>query len=476
MWPLTLLVLAQWSPMLEKVEQQEALNDVLEDHFDAVCGGIKAGRRDQLGPRPTRIVWATACSLRALSLDGKGDARTVRFLWEVEGRDAAGARVSERGEANGEVRGSKGAWAITKFEDDFRQTVARDQPRFVERAADVGLVLPVPPGEQSMAEMQSGGLSVRDVDGDGRPDVVALSGRTAYLFRNGPGGFKREEVFTAPRNRVLTSAVLGDFDEDGDPDLVLTPFPNQAPWIFKNEKGAFVDPKAIPKAAGRLHSGVASDLDDDGHLDLVLLSYPLGTTLPSDPLKAENGDALKLFKGDGKLGFAPWPIPAKVLTRRWSLAAMAVDLLGQGRPQLYVANDFGDNDLWRFEADGGVANLAAKLKLDDPGNGMSVDFGDVDNDGTLDLYVANMFSKAGTRVVHGATAPPAMKARLEKFVRGNTLYFSEGDGGFTEAGTRLGVNRGLWAFGSLLLDTDDDGRLEVAVANGFFSHPKRKDL
>ena len=94
MLALTLVVLAQWSPMLDRVDQQEALNDLLEDHFDAVCGGLKAGQRGQPGPRLEHIVWATSCSLRALKLEGKGSARSVRFVWEVDGRDARGARVS----------------------------------------------------------------------------------------------------------------------------------------------------------------------------------------------------------------------------------------------------------------------------------------------------------------------------------------------------------------------------------------------
>jgi hypothetical protein len=115
--------------------------------------------------------------------------------------------------------------------------------------------------------------------------------------------------------------------------------------------------------------------------------------------------------------------------------------------------------------------------LRDPGNGMSADVGDVNGDGRLDLHVANMFSKAGTRVLAAAAqVRPELKARLDKFAGGNTLYLSRAEGGFDELAQARGVNRGLWAFASIFLDADNDGRLDLAVANGFYSAPNRKDL
>src|SRR5690606_22590676 len=129
-------------------------------------------------------------------------------------------------------------------------------------------------------------------------------------------------------------------------------------------------------------------------------------------------------------------------------------------------------DLYVFDDDGGARNVAKERGLDDPGNGMSADVADLDRDGRLDLYVANMFSKAGTRVLGNTVADAKSKAVLEKFARGNTLYVALDDGGFAERAAELGVNRGLWAFGSVMFDADDDGRLEVAVADGYYSHPK----
>ena len=266
------LLFSQPSSMLEKVDRQEDLNDLLEDHFDSVCSALKSGRRilapltdEAAHPKLEEIVWASACSLRALKLEGTGKRRTVRLLWEVEGRDASGARLSERGEADGSVRLEKGKWRLESFRDATRQTVRRAAPRFTERAQELGLVLPPRKEEQSMAEMQSGGLTVRDFDGDGKPDVLALDGRRAYLLRQSGNAFVRELLLEAPKGKVLTSAVAGDFDEDGDPDLVLTAFRDVPSWVFRNDKGKLVEAgRLLP--SGRLHSGVASDFDSDGHI------------------------------------------------------------------------------------------------------------------------------------------------------------------------------------------------------------------
>lgn len=219
-------------------------------------------------------------------------------------------------------------------------------------------------------------------------------------------------------------------------------------------------------------ASVLSDFDGDGDLDVALLPYDLASNFPRDLLEAPNGERPVLLRGAAGATFTRWPT---TLTKRWVLAGVAADLLNEGHPQLYLANDFGSNDLYAFVPDGGVVNRAVAAGVDDPGNGMSADVGDFDGDGALDLAVANMFSKAGTRVLAATKVNPKLKAKLDKFARGNTLYLAR-DGGFVEVATEQGVNRGLWAFATLMTDVDDDGRLDVAVANGYISRPNRKDL
>jgi hypothetical protein len=452
-----------WALLLaaSPLDAQEAFNDALEDRLDALCTAVKAGSRHEVFPK-TSLAWVTSCSLRALKLE-KDQAH---LLYELEGRDGTGARVIERGEADATLR----KLALEDVRITWSQTVHRQSPRFVDVAESAGLTLPARKAEPT--ETMAGGLTVRDFNHDGNLDIVVADGHSLYLFEStGKLKFERAEILTM--DRQITGATAGDFDNDGVDELVVTSFP-AAPPIIVSSHGQ-VAAKPFPRGS-KVHSAVTADFDGDGNLDVVLLPYGLDRAIPDKLLEATNGEPLHFFRGDGALGFKPWPEADRVAPKRWSLAAVSADLLSLGRPQLYVANDFGSNDLYVFDADGGVRNVAKQVGLDDPGNGMSAEVGDFDGDGRLDLYVANMFSKAGTRVVSGANVSAATKARLEKFSGGNTLYLAQPDGGFVERAQALGVNRGFWAFGSILFDADNDGRLEVAVADGFFSHPKRKDL
>ena len=207
------------------------------------------------------------------------------------------------------------------------------------------------------------------------------------------------------------------------------------------------------------------------------MAYPLEGRVPSSYLQADNGEPPELWLGNGDFTFRRLEIPKGVAKRHWSFGGVAADLLGTGRMQLYVVNDYGVKDLYVIDRDGGVSEGATQAGLTDPGPGMSVDLGDMNQDGRLDVYVANMFSKAGTRIMNGAhDIDPLTRELMVKFVRGNTLFMSQADGGYLDSAESLQVHRALWSFASLLSDVDNDSRLEVLVANGFVSAPIRKDL
>jgi hypothetical protein len=480
--------------MLNQLDSREALQDSLEAFFDThLCGPLKKGRfvwpEDTAAPEarlPTEpFVSIAGCSVRALAFEPSPQAATVRMLFELDGVDREGALRSVRGEAAATLsRPRAGAWRLERVEPAWQQEAVRSEPRFVERAEPTGLVLPAEAdGEAAgmQAAMSSGAVAVRDFDADGLPDVLVADPVGLYWFRaTAPLRYERTRLKVAPpKGAWFSSLAAGDFDADGDPDVIVT---TQTAWnadsrpvVLRNDGGVLTS-AASKLPAANTHASVVTDFDADGKLDLVLIHYPMKSQ-PDDFLAAKDGRPPRFFRGKGDFTFEEVLPPKAERHRRWGLAAVAADLLGEGRPQLYVANDFGDNDLWRFSAEQGLRDVTDAHGLRDPGNGMSADVGDVNGDGRLDLYVANMFSKAGTRVLAAAAqVRPELKARLDKFAGGNTLYLARAEGGFDEVAQERGINRGLWAFGSIFLDADDDGRLDVAVANGFYSAPNRKDL
>jgi hypothetical protein len=483
---LTLCLAASPRAALDAVEKQEALNEELEVTFNAACSALKGGRRNLSPDLATAdvtfpldgVVQLTGCSLRALDVapsltDGQ---LPITLLWDLDGRDVDGKRVSVRGESPASVTKSGKSWLLSRLDPTGFERLTRDAPRFVERAEAAGLVFPERKIDKRPAETLSGGLTVRDLDGDGLPDVIALDGPLAWLYRGRPGlTFAKPELLaTAPGETIFTSAATGDLDGDGDPDLALTTYRDRPVRLFRNDSGKFTEQK--PLGRGGLHqSAIASDLDGDGKLDLVLLGYPLANRIPTTYLDADNGEVPEFWLGNGDFTFRRLSPKPGVLKRHWSFSAMAADLLHDGRMSVYVVNDYGVKDLYVLSKDGGVEERSQAVGLKDPGPGMSLDLGDVDRDGTLDAYVSNMFSKAGTRVMAHAAVDPAVKALIGKHVRGNSLFLAQPDGGFSEVAEAVGVNRGLWSFGSLLSDIDDDGRLEVLVANGFISAPNRHD-
>ncbi|WP_304608657.1 FG-GAP repeat domain-containing protein [Hyalangium versicolor] len=497
---LCLLVSPAWGAdgkeknLLRQLDSREALQDSLESFFDTrFCAPVKQGRfawpEELAAPGihlPTEsFVWITSCSMRALSFEPGPQGASLHLLFELEGLDHDGARHSIRSEADATLsRPRPDAWRLEQLSPTSRQEAIRPEPRFIEQAEAAGLVLPAEAdGEAAgmQAAMNSGALAVRDFDGDGLPDVLFADPRALYLFHaTAPLHYTRTRLDVAPpKGAWFSSLAAGDFDADGDADVVIT---TQTAWnadskpvALRNDKGTFtVVASKLPPA--NAHTSLVTDFDGDGKLDVVFLHYPMKFG-PDDFLNARDGRPARFFRGKGDLTFQELSPPKAEQHRRWGLAAVAADLLGEGRPQVYVANDFGDNDLWRFDADGTPRDVTEAHGLRDPGNGMSADVGDVNGDGLLDLYVANMFSKAGTRVLAAASqVRPELKSRLDKFAAGNTLYLARGDGTFEEVARARGVNRGLWAFGSIFLDADDDGRLDLSVANGFYSAPNRKDL
>ncbi len=155
----------------------------------------------------------------------------------------------------------------------------------------------------------------------------------------------------------------------------------------------------------------ASDYDLDGDLDLyICLNIPPasdpGTSSAASRFSyhdANDGAANHLFRNDIDAK-ADWIFTdvtrssgLDIDNRRHSLAASWEDYDNDGDPDLYVANNYGQNCLYRNDG-GKFVNVAQAAGVVDYGSGMSVSWGDYDHDGWFDLYVGNTFSSAGSRI------------------------------------------------------------------------------
>jgi hypothetical protein len=411
---------------------------------------------------------------------------TARVFFFLVGRDVEGKREWVTGYANIRARRATGLgpWSIDRLDFEPLSSLVSQRELFSEISAPAGLweekpAFGVPPNDGFVAH----GVAVGDVDEDGLLDVFTPGVSTNRLWLGTAGGAFRDvsEETLVSYSRPGTGALFFDYDHDGDQDLFLAAVGNQI--LLQNQfrptgKLGFVDVSIeagvdVP-AIG--FSVAAADVDNDGWTDVYVASYNLyGQVMPDSWSRAQNGTPNLLFINQGNGRFREEAEKWGVADRRWSYASAFADLDGDGRQDLYVANDFGENALFMNRGRGFVDEAAARGVLD-PGNGMGVSFGDFDNDGDLDLHVTNMSSTAGNRIL-ARLMPEATpdSAVLKKLAAGNSLFENRGDGHFRNVAAEAGGFSAGWAYGGGFFDFDNDGWEDAFTVNGFVSGKSMKD-
>ena len=338
------------------------------------------------------------------------------------------------------------------------------------------------------------GVSLGDIDGDGDDDIYVSqpSGLPNRLYRN-DGGLVFTDITQRSGAGALDStsmALFADVDNDGDQDLLL--ITARAPILLRNDgTGALRHAREgfrfSDSLEGQLTSAAMADYDRDGDLDLYVCSYRfhagVGDHRPPLPYHdANNGPPNFLLRnrGDGTFEEVTASSGLDANNTRFSFAAAWADFDGDGWPDLYVANDFGRNNLYRNRGDGTFSDVAELAGVEDVAAGMSVAWFDHDLDGNRDLYVGNMWSSAGLRISDKAEfrTGSATEARglYRRHAKGNSLFRGLGEGRFEEVSSTAGVERGRWAWSSDAVDLDNDGYEELYVANGYVTNGGARDL
>ncbi len=336
-----------------------------------------------------------------------------------------------------------------------------------------------------MNQYSHNGVAIGDIDGDGLEDVYVCQGGGLpnRLFKHQRDGTAIEVAAAAGVDWLdeSTSALIVDMDNDGRQDLLVAV--ERAVLVMRGDgAGKFELKTAVPLQGG--YSMAAADYDGDGLLDVYVCRYNTAATsigLPSPYHDANNGPPNVMLRnsGDFKLVEVTQALGLDENNRRFSFAAGWADYDEDGDLDLYVANDFGRNNLYRNDA-GHFRDVAAEAGVEDISAGMGVSWGDYDGDGHLDLYVSNMFSSAGQRVAYQRRFKPTTdaktRAEFQHHAHGNSLFRNKGDGTFEDVTAPSRTAMGRWAWGAQFCDIDNDGREDIYVTNGFVTNSDPEDL
>ncbi len=337
--------------------------------------------------------------------------------------------------------------------------------------------------DQIMPQIASTGaaVAVGDFDRDGWADVYVTDsgeGSKNRLYRNNHDGTFADvaaALGVADVNRdgtgVSMGALWGDYDNDGYEDLFLYKYGR--PELFHNEGGrGFVPVGARAGLPQWVNANAATwlDYDRDGRLDLFLAGYwsedvdlwHLKTTriMPESFEYAQNGGRKYLFHNRGDGTFEETSQAMGIRSRRWTLAVAAADLLGSGYPDLFLANDYGVAELFANQGGKGFVEVGRESGVGlTPKSGMNSAFGDVFNDGRLAIYKTNI-SEPGV------------------LVQANDLWVPQpgAQGGrpqYEDVAATMGVDLGGWSWGAQFGDLDNDGTLDIYLANGYVSAGER---